>query len=201
MLLATIIAAFALPKAKYTSPDVLSSIQIPFFFEAWRGRDVAKQLNLEDERFKFISRVLAREYFDPQGKNLLLLILDAGNFHHPKACFTGSGFTLRELPDTPITAAGRTIYAKTLFAQRKDEGFVILYWMVINQEVVDWNRQKLAQLWYSLIGRERVGLMIRLDIPTNEAEIPQALERARSFIASASSQLGGAQNAYLFGGS
>ncbi len=179
------------PKAHYRgTPDLVSSMAVPRYADGWLGSDVSKKLNLQEDRFRFISRAFAREYTDPEGHSLLLLILDAGNFHHPKVCFSNSGFTVRDLPSTTIEAAGRTLRVDPLYADRRGEGFVVLYWMVINNQRVDWSRQKWLQLWYSLLNRQRAGYMVRVDVRTaSEEEIPASMDRARHFILQTFSQI------------
>ncbi len=96
LLMATCGLALLALKPHYRgAPDVVSSMAVPRFVDGWLGSDVSKKLNLQEDRFRFISRAFAREYTDPNGHSLLLLILDAGNFHHPKVCFSNSGFTAR----------------------------------------------------------------------------------------------------------
>ena len=179
-----------LPAKPHYQASEMAPLSVPRFVDGWLGHDAAGELNLEDDRYRFIGRVFAREYADSEQHQLLLLVLDAGNFHHPKVCFSGSGFTVKELPSTAVEAAGRTIRVDPLYAERRDEGFLVLYWMAINGEVVDWSRQKWLQLWYSLLNRQRAGYMVRVDVrTTGEDEIPAALQRARHFISQTFSQI------------
>jgi hypothetical protein len=76
LLTAAITASFALPKHKYTSPDILSKLQIPMSTANWRGKDISDQLNAKDLRYSFISRIFAREYVNRYGQNLTFLILE-----------------------------------------------------------------------------------------------------------------------------
>src|SRR3989338_8873483 len=115
LLLATIFICFALPKPKYQSPDIIGTLDIPHAMRDWRSKDMALELNLEgDDRYKFISNVFARLYGNRYVENLLFLVLDAGNFHHPKVCFASSGFKIRELDDTEFSIRNRTFKARTL---------------------------------------------------------------------------------------
>jgi len=91
-----ILIAFALPKPKYQGLNILKQINIPTEFGQWSGKDVAQDLNINDDRYKFISDIFARTYTNKEGASLLFLILDAGNFHNPKVCFGSSGYTIKE---------------------------------------------------------------------------------------------------------
>jgi EpsI family protein len=200
ILLLTLAASYALPKVKYTSPDIVSTLEIPFRTGNWRGKDMSHRLNLNDLRYNFISKVFTRGYSNYYGENLLLLILDAGNFHNPKVCFGSSGYKIQDLPDVELKlAGGKQIKAKAIFAGKDNEGFVLIYWITINKKVVDWTQQKILQLWYSLFNKEKVGLMVRLDIPATESTIKDALKNAQSFWEEASSQIPAEQKEYLFG--
>ncbi len=160
---------------------------------------MAGALNLQDDRYKFLSDIFARLYTNATGQSLLFLVMDAGNFHHPKVCFGSSGFTVQDLPDTRLATGERTVAAKTLYARRGQEGFVVIYWMVIDRQRVDWTGQKVSQFWSSLLGKNRVGLIGRLDTPTSEAGVNAALAFANSFMPEIGRLLPAEQTAYLFG--
>lgn len=190
LLLAAILICFALPKPKYESPDIISTLDIPTTLRDWRSKDMARELNLEgDDRYKFISNVFARLYGNRYGENLLFLVLDAGNFHHPKVCFGSSGFKMRDLDDTEFSIGNRTFKAKTLLARKGpgglpagQAGFVVIYWMVINKQRVGWTEQKFQQLWYQLFNKEKIGVMGRLDIPIEDDNTQLAINLAQKFI-------------------
>lgn len=196
------VLSFAFPKAKYTGTNFISQLDIPYKFNEWVGKDVTSELNIqaENDRYSFVGDVLAYEYVNKQGKNLLFIILDAGNFHHPKVCFTSSGFKLKELNDTEFNALNRTFKAHTLYAQRGKESFLIFYWIVIDKNIAhEWIEQKVRQLYFSMFNKKRVGLMIRIDIPTREENIKDALALAKHFINDLSEILKKEQLDYIFG--
>ena len=179
----TLFATYALPKPRYEGTNLIPRLGIPTQFGAWTSRDMAQELDLTDDRYRFISHAFARLYKNAEGKTLLFLILDAGNFHHPKVCFTMSGFTVNELPDTDLTVAGRTLKAKTLSMQRGREGCVVLYWMCIDKHLTDWTGQKVNRFWASLLGKKSVGLMGRVDIQVPADSTPQqAVALAQTFL-------------------
>ena len=67
----TMLVSFVLPRPKYTSPDVLSKLNIPESFGAWRSRDVSSQVQTGGDVYNFVSRVFAREYARPTYVSLL----------------------------------------------------------------------------------------------------------------------------------
>lgn len=199
LLLGAIILSFALPKAKYKSLNILHKLKIPYEISNWQGKDVAKELDLTDERYKFISEIFARIYTNENKESFLLLILDAGNFHNPKVCFGSSGYKMRELSDPEFNVGNRNFKAKTLYLQKGKEGLLLLYWICIDKKQVHWTEQKLKEFWYSLFGKKRVGLMVRLDIPTREDNIKNSLRQVKKFIEDLSYTLPSEQAEYLFG--
>ena len=200
LLLATILICFALPKPHYESPDIIGTLDIPHAMRDWRSKDMAKELNLkQDDRYAFISDVFARLYGNRYGESLLFLVLDAGNFHHPKVCFGSSGFKMRDLDDTEFSIGDRTFKAKTLLARKGSGGFVVIYWMVINKQRVGWTEQKFQQLWYQLFNKEKIGVMGRLDIPVEGDNIQLAIDLARKFIRDLSRGIPEDAAEYMFG--
>jgi EpsI family protein len=196
---ATLLYTHTAPRAKYTSPNILPQLQIPHEMPGWTSRDAVKELNLNQPQYNFISNVFARIYQDQEGRSLLFLVLDAGNFHHPKVCFTSAGFTVSELPDTKLDVSGRALRAKTLYAKRGEEGFLVLYWIVIDKKQVDWTEQKFKQFWFSLFNRKRVGLMSRVDIPISTEQVDISGVLVKSFLGSLTPELPREQTSWLFG--
>ncbi len=194
---------FLVPRTQYKRSTTLSELfQIPTEIHGWKGRDVSSSLdiNLEEARFGFISDALAYEYVNDLGKRLVFIVLDAGNFHHPKNCFISSGYEIRDLPDTEFLLSDKTIKAHSLFTQREGESFLSLYWIVINKNIAhDWVEQKFKQLYFTMFGKQRVGLMVRIDIPTSEDNIKDALVNAKHFAAELSKSLQPEHSDYIFG--
>lgn len=196
-----IILSYGLPRVKYKSPDMVSNLEVPYRTGNWFGKDSSGALNLNDLRYNFISRVFARTYANRYGENLLFLILDAGNFHNPKVCFGSSGYQIKDLPDLGIQLDnGRKLKAKVIYAGKPDgEGFLLVYWISINKNVVDWTQQKLLQLWYSLFNKDKVGLMVRLDIPAKENNLKEPLKLALEFFNEIAPHIPPEQADYIFG--
>lgn len=182
LIAATAVAAFALPKPKYQSPDVLAGLRVPDEFGYWKSRDVSGEIDVRDKRYAFLSSVFARQYVNDLGESLLFLIVDAGNFHHPKVCFGSSGFAVHPQEDIEVQSAGRTYRAKALFMDKGRESVLVVYWMTVDGKLIDWTEQKVREFVYSLLGKPRVGLMGRLDISTSAANLDGARSTARTFM-------------------
>ncbi|MHC4322204.1 MAG: exosortase C-terminal domain/associated protein EpsI, partial [Planctomycetota bacterium] len=168
----------------------------------WSGVDVTDQLNLDFDKNwnKFISEALVYQYIHKGGQQVNFIILDAGNFHHPNACFTSAGFQIRELPEREFHLKGRTLKSHTLFTERANESFLSFYWIIIDKKIAhEWIEQKIKQLFYSLFNRKRIGLMVRVDIPAKEDSINNAMVIADQFVSDLSEELKPEQADYIFG--
>lgn len=203
LLLITAAMCFLVPRAQYKRSTTLSELfQIPTEIHGWRGRDVSSALdiNLEEARFGFISDALAYEYVNDFGKRLVFIILDAGNFHHPKNCFTSSGYKIKELPDTEFAIQDRDIKAHSLFTMRKDVSSLSLYWIVINKNIAhEWVEQKIKQLYFSMFKKQMVALMVRIDIPSREEDLKETMIMAKQFVSELEQSLQPNHREYVFG--
>ena len=193
----TIGISFGLPRPKYEAAA-------PFEFSlptmsGWLQGDVSNQLNLKDQRYNFVSQVFARQIVSDLGERFLFLVLDAANFHHPGVCFNAAGYKTKPLPEIDMKLKNHRFKAQAVYTERAGEGTLILYWIAIDQKVVNWTEQKLKQLWYSFFNKKRIGLMVRLDIPTRENTMDSALSLARHFLTDVESALPPEKADYLFG--
>ncbi len=201
LILAAMCCAFILPKPKYESLDILSSLEIPTRMPGWVSVDVAKELNLKDERYNFIQNAFARVYRNQYGEELLLLILDAGNFHNPKVCYTSSGFLVKEMDDTTFEAGDKSVKSVSLDMenQKQDQGVFLFYWLCIDKKIKDWAGQKASELWASLFNKRKAGLMFRMEIPAQGRTSSQAVALGQEFVKSLSDRMPPDQRQYLFG--
>ena len=182
LLVVAFYSAHIVPKPKYASTDILSKIAMPETMLGWQSRDISGKLNLQDDRYKFVSKVFARVYKNESGQDILFLVLDAGNFHHPKTCFGSSGFAIEELPDVVFQIDRRNVQVNALLSSRKDEAFLVLYWMIINGKRVNWVGQKMNQLWYSLVNKPKTGLMMRIDLPLRGLKAEAGITASEKFL-------------------
>jgi len=201
LLACTALIAFTIPKAKYSSPDILSRLRIPAAFENWESKDVSGQINTNDLRYNFISEVFARIYANHStDQALLFLVLDAGNFHNPKVCFSGSGYAARDLDPVTFKIKNRVLKTNAVFFSKPGESFLTLYWITVDKQRVDWAGQKWLQLWHSLFNRRQISLMMRIDIPCGSSgTIPDPVAYAQPFLDGLTSGLSPDDADYLFG--
>lgn len=202
ILILAILISYSLPKAKYTGTGFISELKIPKEISGWTGRDVTKEvgLNANSSEYDFVSGALAYQYINEKGKSLLFIILDAGNFHHPKVCFTGAGYKIKELPDTEFHLPTHALKTHTLFTERGRDNSLSFYWIVIDKNVAhEWIEQKAKQLFFSVFGKKRVGLMVRVDVPAGEGDVEEALILAEQFIKDMNRSLYSEQSDYVFG--
>jgi len=175
------------PRAKYAGKAIAAEVldSIPKDGRHWQGRDIEDIGNdLESEVYSFISRVFARQYVSKASpeQSVFLIVLDAGNFHYPKVCFQGAGFISEELPQRELNLPGGKLKAHLMLSKKKNEQLLSIYWICIDKEIVPtWAQQKIKQLYYSLFNKERVGLMVRIDIAVT-GNIDKSVEIAQAFL-------------------
>lgn len=202
LLVFAILASYSLPRAKYMGTGFISELNIPKEISGWTGKDVTLEvgLNMDEEKYNFVSGALAYQYVNNAGKRLLFIILDAGNFHHPKVCFTGAGFEISERPETEFHLQDQTLKTHTLFTERGSNNNISFYWIVIDKDIAhEWIEQKAKQLFFSIFGKKRVGLMVRIDIPIIESNIDEAAYLAQDFIYNLRQELPSEKADYIFG--
>jgi len=57
-----------------------------------------------------------------------------------------------------------------MLSKKKDERLLSIYWICIDEKMIpSWAEHKIKQLFYSLFNKERVGLMIRVDVSVDES--------------------------------
>ena len=198
----TVIAAFTIPRARYVGTGFISKLNLPESMNNWHGKDITDSLNLDFDKDwnKFISEAVIYEYINKAGKRLNFIILDAGNFHNPNVCFTAAGFEIEELADTELNIAGRSIKATTLFTTKENQSNLSLYWIIIDKKISNnWIEQKIKQLYFSLFNRDRVGLMVRIDVPAERDNIKQAILIAEEFLNKLFNVLPSEQSQFVFG--
>ena len=199
ILITALVYSFGFSKPKYESANILSQWQIPYDIGEWHGEDTDQSWSLEDERFNFISGMLQRKYDKANDQFLFLTILDAGNFHNPKVCSNSSGYKVKELNDVNLVLSNRNLKAHAIYTDKENEGYLIVYWICINKDIIDWTKQKIKQLWFSLTNKKNAGLMIRFDVPCDENSIPNALRLCEEFILNLNRTLSLDNAEYFFG--
>ena len=187
ILVLCIFIVYFMPRAKYQGKAITAQIleSIPESGQRWQGGEILDTGgDLEGNIYNFISRIFARQYINSADANqdVLFIVLDAGNFHYPKVCFQGAGFTAEELPQRELSLAPGKIKVQLLLNKKKDEQLLSIYWICIDKKIVSsWAEQKAKQLYYSFFNKERVGLMIRMDIPVS-GSIDNSINIAEDFL-------------------
>ena len=202
ILLVSITISNVFSKAKYEGTDFISNLKIPDSFSGWHGKDVSDALGINNNSptFAFISDAQAYQYFNEEGRSLLFIILDASNFHHPKNCFVGAGYKIRELPDSEFHLSDRSFMTHALYSTKGEASYNHFYWIVIDKTIThEWVKQKFKQLFFSLLGKQRVGLMVRIDIPVKENDIEDASKLENQFINDLSQALQPENADYILG--
>ncbi|MBI4844758.1 MAG: EpsI family protein [Nitrospirae bacterium] len=198
--------SFAVPKdVKYEGTAFLSGLRLPDSFGEWSGQDMSVELRdeLQGAVYEFISEALLYQYtHKPDGRKVLLMIINARDFHYPDVCFRSSGFTTEAFERTPMNASGRLINAYTLFtdhAPRNDKRIVV-YWIAIDKKLVSgWAEQKIIQTIFSLFNRKSVSLLVRIDVPVYGADTGEGAELAKKFASDLSRAMSESDADYLFG--
>jgi EpsI family protein len=202
LLLSTIVISLIFPENKYTGTNFLSTLTVPYKIPNWQGKDVKETLNLNSQgtTADFISNLIAYQYVNDNGTQLFFIILDAGNFHNPKTCFTSAGYKIKELPDTEIHISDHTFKSHTVYIERGKDSYVSTYWIIIDNKIVhEWIEQKLKQLYFSMFNKKRIGLMVRIDIPARENTIDNALLLTNQFVSALHKSLPPEKADYIFG--
>jgi len=199
LIILAIAMSFGLPKTKYRPLGTLKKICIPFDSDLWKSKDISYLLNLNDKRYNFVGDAFARLYSNKNGQSLLFLVLDAGNFHNPKVCFRGSGYEVKELNDTEFKIGNRSLKAPTIFAKKGSDAAVIVYWLCIDKKKATWGQQKMIEFWSSFMNRQKSAFMVRLEMPSEEKNIPNSLKLAKNFLEDLSKGLSVEESGYLFG--
>lgn len=202
LLLCSVAISYSVPRKKYIGSNTLSEMNIPLKVNNWQGKDISDQLNLDiiTDTNKFISDTKVIQYVNDKGKILNFIVLDAGNFHHPNACFTAAGYEIRELDDTELTIGGRKIQAHTLYTKKNKEHAISLYWIIIDKKIsYTWIEQKIKQLYFSMFNKKRVGLMVRFDVPIEEDNFQSATLLTKQFITDLNRMIPQERTDYIFG--
>jgi EpsI family protein len=205
MLAGCLYFVYFVPKAKYKSAGITSEIMdsIPMNAGAWRGTDVKiGKDDFGDGVYNFLSRVFARYYSritDTDENGAFLIVLDAGNFHYPKVCFQGAGYNSKELPQKDLSLGDRKLNVHVMLSEKKDEKLLSIYWICIDKKIVpSWAEQKIKQLCYSLFNKERVGLMVRVDMDVNES-VETSIETCETFLNNLYRSFPDEYREYIFG--
>jgi hypothetical protein len=166
----------------------------------WLGKDISSTIKLQDETYNFVSNTIANYYTNRYNKNkVMFLVLDAGNFHNPKVCFGASGYQPTDLKRELFNVDGRKVDANVLLFKKEKENLLLVYWLCIDKKLSSWSQQKVKDFFYSIIGKKKTGLMVRLEIPVAVGNEKYGLTIAQQFISDLSQTLTDVEKDYVFG--
>lgn len=200
VLTAAIIASFCFPKNRYQSMDIISYLELPLTIKNWSGKVIQNNDEELKSKFTFINKSKQFIFSKKNGEKVYFSLLNAGNFHNPRTCYTAIGYKTRFIGTHVIKLAGKnTIKVKSYLMSRQTDNYLTIYWMCIDRKKVDWLGLKINELICSLSGRKSINLLTRIDVPTDPNRTEKALTTAENFIFDLSETLDKTKTAYIFG--
>jgi len=194
---------YFVPRQKYQSKEITKKIleSVPMQTHFWIGRDIDNVITqFEGDAYNFLSNMVARNFFNPRLKEVVtLVVLDAGNFHYPKVCFSGGGFSSNEQEMRKIEIAGKKFPVHILLNEKPGTQILSVYYIIIDKEIVPtWVEQKIKQLVYSLFNKKKVGIMLRVDIEVKNS-FDSSFKVVENFLNDLYLSLNSETQEYLFG--
>ena len=213
IILIPIAVSFGLPKIKYQSFEIIKYLNIPLTIGNWLGKELPKN---EDEikKWDFINNSKQYHFYKmygpyiyhnysftkKDGSQLYFSLLNAGNFHNPKNCYTGIGYKPRYEGKYNIILGKNTLYQFDSYLMlKKNSDLLTTYWMCVDGKRVNWLELKLNELICSLTNKESINLLIRIDVPTNRSNTDNALAITKDFIRDLYGTLDKNRLVYIFG--
>ena len=197
IILIPIAVSFGLPKIKYQSFDIIEYLNIPLFIGTWLGEEMP---NTDEElkmKFAFINKskqfyfwkehgseiYLNYHFSKKNGSEVYFTLLNAGNFHNPKSCYTGTGYEPRyEGTHNIKLSKNTTLQFDSYLMLKKNSDLLTTYWMCVDGKRVNWLELKLNELICSLTNRKSINVLTRIDVPANPGNIDRALTVTKNFI-------------------
>ncbi|MBN2143851.1 MAG: exosortase-associated EpsI family protein [Candidatus Aureabacteria bacterium] len=180
--------------------EFISGLQIPLNIKTWHGQNISlSSLNLEDQRYQFINGYFSAAFFDENTqRELTFSVIDSDHFHHPKVCYKGAGYDLREL-NWELEVKNHPLPVNTLFAWDKETGILTVYWICFNKKVVKLGRQITSRLFASLLNIKNTSLMVRVDMPAAEDNMNESRILIQQFLEGLYEKISSNNREYLFG--
>ena len=196
----TIAASFGFPQKKYQSFDIIEYLDIPLSFNDWSGRVVINKQKTLGKKFNFINKSKQFYFWKKDGSEVYFSLLNAGNFHNPKVCYTGIGYKPQYDGTYNVKLTNSSVLQfDTYLMLKENNNFLTTYWMCIDGKKVNWLSQKLNELICSLTGRKSINLLTRIDIPTDPDNTNNALTLTKKFIHNLYETLDQDKKVYIFG--
>jgi len=209
----TIFVSFFSPKIKYQSFDIIRFLNIPLTIGSWFGEEMPSDEE-EMKKWDFINK--SKQYYfwkeyesepfnsyhfsNEEGAEIYFSLLNAGNFHNPKSCYTSIGYKARlEGTYTVKLSKNTALQFDSFLMLKKDNDLLTTYWMCVDGKKVNWLELKLNELICSLTNRKSINMLTRIDVPTNPGNTDDALNLTKEFLHDLYKTLDKKKKSYIFG--
>ena len=165
---------------------------IPRVIDEWTGTDVP----IEPSVFRVLETedVLIRDYQRTgQPAPITLHVVHAADrrsvAHPPEMCFTGSGYTAREVSVRSLSTAKGEIPANRFLLERGATTVLVYYWYRIDgKDTADYIGYQISALWKRLKGEARQASLVRISTPVLSGDVEDAESRISRFLVEALAQ-------------
>lgn len=167
-------------------PKIVLDQLIPTQFGVWKEVPSLRPLLPDPTVQKVIdsaySQTLARGYVNDKGQIVMLTVAygkdqnsESTAAHRPEFCYTGQGFTVRELGIHQAQMANHALTMRQLVGTRENYVEHISYWVTLDDKAtLPGLGRKLAQVRFGLHGQIADGMLVRVSSASRDA---QAAER------------------------
>lgn len=190
-------------------PKIVLDQLIPTQFGTWKEvpslRPVLPDPTVQRVIDSAYSQTLARGYVNEKGQIVMLTVAygkdqnsESTAAHRPEFCYTGQGFTVRELGVHEAQMAHHALTMRQLVGTRENYVEHISYWVTLDEKAtLPGLGRKLAQMRYGLHGQIADGMLVRVSSASRDA---QAAERVHDvFIRDLEQQIPSAFRSRFFG--
>lgn len=153
---------------------------IPAQFGAWRVDagviPIAPTPDVQQNLDKLYGQIVSRAYVNNRGERMMLVVAYGGDqsdslkAHRQEVCYTAQGFTVRDVHEDRLNAAGASVPLVRMLAQKADRSEPVSYWFTMGNRVVIGRLDRLiAQVGYGLAGKVPDGLLVRVSSISRDA--------------------------------
>ena len=155
---------------------------------------------------KLYGQIVSRAYVNDHGERMMLVVAYGGDqsdslkAHRQEVCYTAQGFTVRDVHEDRLNAAGASVPLVRMLAQKADRSEPVSYWFTMGDHVVIGRLDRLiAQIGYGLAGKIPDGLLVRVSSISRDA--PASFAAQDEFLRSLLGAVGAPLRRQLAGGS
>jgi len=190
-------------------PKVVLDQLIPTRFGGWKEVPSLRRVLPDHTVQKVIesaySETLARGYVNDKGQIVMLTVAygkdqnsESTAAHRPEFCYTGQGFTVRELGIHQAQLANHALTMRQLVGTRENYVEHISYWVTLDDKAtLPGLGRKLAQLRFGLHGQIADGMLVRVSSASRDAHAAEQVHDA--FIRDLEQQIPSAFRPRFFG--